>query len=331
MNKHARAWAGALALGAGLAAAGRALAQDASAWPQRPLRLIVGFVPGGGTDVSARILSARLSTVLGQQVVVENKPGASGLIAADYVAKADADGYTLLLANMQSTVAAPYVVQSNLDPIKDFTAVRYIGSVPNVLVVNPAKHPYTSVQNLVDDARAKPKQLLYASSGMGSPQHLSAARFSQIAGVTMEHVPYKGSGQAMTDLLGGSVDLNFDTLPGAINQIQAGKLRPLAVTSAERSKRLPDVPTLAESGIKGLDVVQWYAVLAPARLPQPVLDKLDRALAQTLADPEIQSKLAEQGMDLGGGPQTPAAFASYVRDEWSKYGKLTASLGLSKQ
>ncbi|MBO9329201.1 tripartite tricarboxylate transporter substrate binding protein [Achromobacter xylosoxidans] len=331
MNKHARAWAGALALGAGLAAAGPALAQDASAWPQRPLRLIVGFVPGGGTDVSARILSARLSTVLGQQVVVENKPGASGLIAADYVAKADADGYTLLLANMQSTVAAPYVVQSNLDPIKDFTAVRYIGSVPNVLVVNPAKHPYTSVQNLVDDARAKPKQLLYASSGMGSPQHLSAARFSQIAGVTMEHVPYKGSGQAMTDLLGGSVDLNFDTLPGAINQIQAGKLRPLAVTSAERSKRLPDVPTLAESGIKGLDVVQWYAVLAPARLPQPVLDKLDRALAQTLADPEIQSKLAEQGMDLGGGPQTPAAFASYVRDEWSKYGKLTASLGLSKQ
>lgn len=331
MNKHARAWAGALALGAGLAAAGPALAQDASAWPQRPLRLIVGFVPGGGTDVSARILSARLSTVLGQQVVVENKPGASGLIAADYVAKADADGYTLLLANMQSTVAAPYVVQSNLDPIKDFTAVRYIGSVPNVLVVNPAKHPYTSVQNLVDDARAKPKQLLYASSGMGSPQHLSAARFSQIAGVTMEHVPYKGSGQAMTDLLGGSVDLNFDTLPGAINQIQAGKLRPLAVTSAERSKRLPDVPTLAESGIKGLDVVQWYAVLAPARLPQPVLDKLDRALGQTLADPEIQSKLAEQGMDLGGGPQTPAAFASYVRDEWSKYGKLTASLGLSKQ
>ncbi|MGE8690460.1 MAG: Bug family tripartite tricarboxylate transporter substrate binding protein [Achromobacter sp.] len=331
MNKHARAWAGALALTAGLAAAGPALAQDASKWPERPLRLIVGFVPGGGTDVSARILSARLSTLLGQQVVVENKPGASGLIAADYVAKADPDGYTLLLANMQSTVAAPYVVQSNIDPIRDFTAVRYIGSVPNVLVVNPAKHGYATVQNLVDDARAKPKQLLYASSGMGSPQHLSAARFSQIAGVSMEHVPYKGSGQAMTDLLGGSVDMNFDTLPGAINQIQAGKLRPLAVTSPERSKRLPDVPTLAESGIKGLDIVQWYAVLAPAKLPKPVLAKLDHALGQTLADPEIAAKLADQGMELGGGPQNPAAFASYVRDEWSKYGKLTASLGLTKQ
>ena len=331
MNKHARAWAGALALTAGLAAAGPALAQDASKWPERPLRLIVGFVPGGGTDVSARILSARLSTLLGQQVVVENKPGASGLIAADYVAKADPDGYTLLLANMQSTVAAPYVVQSNIDPIRDFTAVRYIGSVPNVLVVNPAKHGYATVQNLVDDARAKPKQLLYASSGMGSPQHLSAARFSQIAGGSMEHVPYKGSGQAMTDLLGGSVDMNFDTLPGAINQIQAGKLRPLAVTSPERSKRLPDVPTLAESGIKGLDIVQWYAVLAPAKLPKPVLAKLDHALGQTLADPEIAAKLADQGMELGGGPQNPAAFASYVRDEWSKYGKLTASLGLTKQ
>ncbi|MGY6270227.1 tripartite tricarboxylate transporter substrate binding protein [Achromobacter denitrificans] len=331
MNMHARAWTGALALTASLAAASPALGQEASKWPERPVRLIVGFVPGGGTDVSARILSAKLSNLLGQQVVVENKPGASGLIAADYVAKADSDGYTLLLANMQSTVAAPYVVQSSVDPIKDFTAVRYIGSVPNVLVVNPSKHSYTTVQNLVDDARAKPKQLLYASSGMGSPQHLSAARFSQIAGVTMEHVPYKGSGQAMTDLLGGSVDMNFDTLPGAINQIQAGKLRPLAVTSAERSKRLPDVPTLAESGIKGLDIVQWYAVLAPAKLPKPILDKLDHALGQTLADPEIRSKLADQGMDLGGGPQNPAAFASYVRDEWSKYGKLTASLGLTKQ
>jgi tripartite-type tricarboxylate transporter receptor subunit TctC len=135
----------------------------------------------------------------------------------------------------------------------------------------------------------------------------------------------------MTDLLGGSVDMNFDTLPGAINQIQAGKLRPLAVTSTERSKRLPDVPTLAESGIKGLDIVQWYAVLAPAKLPKPVLDKLDQALSQTLADPEIKAKLADQGMELGGGPATPAAFASYVQDEWSKYGKLTASLGLTKQ
>ena len=330
MHTPARAWACALAITTLASFSGTALAQDASKWPERPIRLVVGFVPGGGTDVSARILSAKLSSVLDQQIVVENKPGASGLIASDYVAKADADGYTLLLANMQSTVAAPYVVQSNVDPIKDFTAVRYIGSVPNVLVINPTKHDYKTVQNLIDDARAHPKQLLYASSGQGSPQHLSAARFSQIAKVEMEHVPYKGSGQAMTDLLGGNVDMNFDTLPGAIGQVQAGKLRPLAVTSAQRSKRLPDVPTLAEAGIKGMDIVQWYAVLAPAQLPKPILDKLDKALSQTLSDPDIRAKLAEQGMDVGDGPNTPVAFASYVQDEWTKYGKITSSLGLSK-
>lgn len=331
MHTPARAWARALAITALASFSAAALAQDASKWPDRPVRLVVGFVPGGGTDVSARILSAKLSDVLGEQIVVENKPGASGLIASDYVAKADADGYTLLLANMQSTVAAPYVLQSNVDPIKDFTAVRYIGSVPNVLVVNPAKHDYKTVQNLVDDARAHPKQLLYASSGQGSPQHLSAARFSQIAQVEMEHVPYKGSGQAMTDLLGGSVDMNFDTLPGAIGQIKSGKLRPLAVTSAQRSKRLPDVPTLAETGVKGMDIVQWYAVLAPAQLPAPILDKLDQALSKTLADPDISAKLAEQGMNVGDGPATPEAFASYVQDEWAKYGKITSDLGLKKQ
>lgn len=331
MHTPARAWACALAFTTAATFGSTALAQDATKWPERPIRLVVGFVPGGGTDVSARILSAKLSETLGQQVVVENKPGASGLIASDHVAKADPDGYTLLLANMQSTVSAPYVIQSDLDPNRDFTAVRYIGSVPNVLVINPTKHKYTSVKDLIDDAKARPKELLYASSGQGSPQHLSAARFSQIADVEMEHVPYKGSGQAMTDLLGGNVDMNFDTLPGAIGQIQAEKLRPLAVTSAQRSKRLPDVPTLAEAGVPGMDIVQWYAVLAPAKLPKPILDKLDQALQTALADPEVSGKLGDQGMTLGDGPNDPAAFAAYMQDEWNKYGKITKDLGLTKQ
>lgn len=331
MHTPARAWACALAFTTAATFGSTALAQDATKWPERPIRLVVGFVPGGGTDVSARILSAKLSETLGQQVVVENKPGASGLIASDHVAKADPDGYTLLLANMQSTVSAPYVIQSDLDPNRDFTAVRYIGSVPNVLVINPTKHKYTSVKDLIDDAKARPKELLYASSGQGSPQHLSAARFSQIADVEMEHVPYKGSGQAMTDLLGGNVDMNFDTLPGAIGQIQAEKLRPLAVTSAQRSKRLPDVPTLAEAGVPGMDIVQWYAVLAPAKLPKPILDKLDQALQTALADPQVSGKLGDQGMTLGDGPNDPAAFAAYMQDEWNKYGKITKDLGLTKQ
>lgn len=303
----------------------------AAEYPDKPIRLIVGFVPGGGTDVSARIVAQRLSTLLKQQIVIENKPGASGLIAADMVAKSEPDGYTLLLANMQSTVAAPYVLPSSFDPIKDFTAVRYIGTVPNVLVVNPTKHDFKSVQDLVTAARKKPGALTYASSGLGSPQHLTAARFSQIEKVEMVHVPYKGSGQAVADLLGGQVDLNFDTLPGVIGQIQAGKLRPLAVTSPQRTPRLPDVPTLAEAGVKGVDVVQWYAVLAPGKLPAPVLHRLDEALAQTLKDPDVRAKLADQGMDVGGGPETPAAFHTYLEQEWAKYGKLTSSLGLTKE
>ncbi|AOB33427.1 ABC transporter substrate-binding protein [Bordetella sp. H567] len=303
----------------------------AAVYPDKPIRLIVGFVPGGGTDVSARIVAQHLSGLLKQQIVIENKPGASGLIAADMVAKAEPDGYTLLLANMQSTVAAPYVLPSSFDPIKDFTPVRYIGAVPNVLVVNPTRHDFKSVQDLIDAARKKPGGLTYASSGLGSPQHLTAARFSQIEKVEMVHVPYKGSGQAVADLLGGQVDLNFDTLPGVIGQIQAGKLRPLAVTSAERTPRLPDVPTLAEAGVKGVDIVQWYAVLAPGKLPAPILAQLDQALAQTLKDPGIRAKLADQGMDVGGGPDTPAAFHTYLEQEWVRYGKLTSSLGLTKE
>jgi len=324
-----RAWACTLAAVTLAAAGAPALSQEAN-WPQRPIRLVVGFVPGGGTDVSARIVSAKLSEVLNQQVVVENKPGASGLIAADYVAKADPDGYTLLLASMQTTVAAPQLMQSNIDSIKYFTPVRYIGSVPNVLVINPARRNYATVQDLVNDARARPRQLMYASSGLGGPQHLSAARFSQIVGVEMEHVPYKGSGQAMTDLLGGVVDMNFDTLPGAIGQIQSKKLRPLAVTSTQRSKRLPDVPTLEEAGIRGMDILQWYAVLAPAELPAPILHKLDQALSRTLSDTEVAGKLSDQGMDVGDGPDTPAAFASYLQAEWNKYARITQSLSLSK-
>lgn len=308
-----------------------AAASDAAAdYPSKPVRLVVGFVPGGGTDASARVVARYLSEELGRQIIVENKPGASGLIASDMVAKADPDGYTLLLANMQATVSAPYVLPASFDPVKDFAPVRYIGAVPNVLVVNPEKNDFASVRDLVGAVRKEPGRYTYASSGMGSPQHLSAAKFSQVQQLSMEHVPYKGSGQAIADLLGGQVDMNFDTLPGVIGQIQAGKLRPLAVTSAARNPRLPDVPTLAELGVEGVDVVQWYAVLAPDGVPEPVLAKLDAALSKVLADPEARARLAEQGLDVGGGPESPAAFRDYIASEWIKYGRLTASLGLKK-
>ncbi|RTZ45411.1 tripartite tricarboxylate transporter substrate binding protein [Candidimonas sp. SYP-B2681] len=299
-------------------------------FPSKPIRLVVGFVPGGGTDVSARIIAQHLSGVIGQQIVVENKPGASGLIAGEMVARAEPDGYTLLLANMQSTVSAPHLLPVSYDPVKGFTAVRYVGSVPNILVVNPQKNDVKSVQELIKLIQASPGKYTYASSGMGSPQHLSAARFSQITGTTMEHVPYKGSGQAMTDLLGGQVDMNFDTLPGAISQVKAGKLRPLAVTSAKRAASLPDVPTLAEAGVKGMDVEQWYAVLAPANIPPAVLAKLDQALKASLKDHDVAAKLADQGMAVGGGPDSPKAFQTFIQDEYAKYGRITADLGLKK-
>lgn len=313
-----------------LAQAGAVHAAD-EAFPNRPIRLVVGFVPGGGTDVSARIIAQRLSEVIGEQLVVENKPGASGLIAGEMVAKAAPDGYTLLLANMQSTVSAPHMLPVSYDPVNGYTAVRYIGSVPNILVVNPTKNDVKSLKELSDLVKASPGKYTYASSGMGSPQHLSAARFSQITGAEMEHIPYKGSGQAMTDLLGGQVDMNFDTLPGAIGQVRAGKLRPLAVTSAKRAASLPDVPTLAEAGVKGMDVEQWYAVLAPANVPPAVLAKLDQALNKTLKDPGVSSKLAEQGMVVGGGPDTPADFQTFIKSEYDKYGRITADLGLKKK
>ncbi len=318
-----------IALGA-LMLAPMGISHASDSFPSKPIRLVVGFVPGGGTDVSARIIAQNLSEVVGQQIIVENKPGASGLIAGEMVARAEPDGYTLLLANMQSTVSAPYLLPVSYDPVKGFTAVRYVGSVPNILVINPAKNDVKSVQELIGLVKANPGKYTYASSGMGSPQHLSAARFSQITGVTMEHIPYKGSGQAMTDLLGAQVDMNFDTLPGAIGQVKAGKLRPLALTSARRAASLPDVPTLAEAGIKGMDVEQWYAVLAPANVPPAVLAKLDQALKTSLKDPDVATKLANQGMVVGGGPDSPKDFQAFIQEEYAKYGRITADLGLKK-
>ena len=208
--------------------------------------------------------------------------------------------------------------------------MRYIGAVPNVLVVNPTKNDVTNVDQLLEKIRAEPGVFTYASSGMGGPQHLSAALFSKITDVEMEHVPYKGSGQATADLLGGQVDLNFDTLPGVIGQVTAGKLRALAVTGDTRAKRLPDVPTLAEAGIQGMNVEQWYAVLAPANIPPATLARLDQAIEASLKDPKVAASLAEQGLMLEGGPSNPKAFTEFLASEYAKYGVITSDLGITK-
>jgi tripartite-type tricarboxylate transporter receptor subunit TctC len=292
-------------------------------YPEKPVRLLVGFVPGGGTDTSARILSEQLSTELGQAVVVENRPGASGLIAADEVANSKPDGYTLLLANMQSTVSAPHFIKKNApEPLSKFSPVSFIGVVPNVLVISPEKHPFNNARELIDFASKNAGKLSYASSGLGGPQHLSAAQFAQTHHLTMTHVPYKGSGQAVTDLIGGLVDLNFDTLPGIISQVRAGKLKALAVTSSSRSAQLPDVPTIEEQGLPKINVAQWYGVLAPANVPAEIVKKIDSAISRSLENENVQKKLALQGLTIGDGPDSPESFKAMIAKEWVSYGDM---------
>ena len=297
------------------------------AWPTKPIRLLVGFAPGGGTDIVARALAPKLSELLGQQVLVENRAGASGTIAADAVAKAPADGYTLLAGHANSNAIAPHVfAKVPYDANTDFTPITYIGYVPNVLVVNPAV-PVKSVEELVALARSKPGTLTYASSGVGSTQHLAGALFTQITGTQMNHVPYKGSGAAIVDLLAGQVNTNFDTMPPVLEHIRAGKLRALAISTPQRLPQLADVPTFDEKGIKGFDVTNWYSVMGPKGLPRDIVERLDAALKKAMADPEIRGKLDPQGVQFGG-PQTPAAFADFIRAENAKYAKMVKELNV---
>jgi tripartite-type tricarboxylate transporter receptor subunit TctC len=303
-----------------------ALAQQ-QAWPARPIRLLVGFAPGGGTDIVARTLAPKLSELLGQQVIVENRAGAAGTIAADAVAKAAPDGYTLLAGHANSNAIAPHVLAKvPYDAITDFTPITYIGYVPNVLVVHPAV-PAKTVEELVALARAKPGVLTYASSGVGSTQHLAGALFNRIAGTQMNHVPYKGSGAAIVDLLAGQVDTNFDTMPPVLEHIRSGKLRALAISTPQRLAQLGDVPTFEEKGIKGFEVTNWYSVMGPKALPREIVAKLDEAMKKAMADPEIRAKLDPQGVQFGG-PQTPDAFAAFIRAENTKYAKLVKDLNV---
>lgn len=303
------------------------LSAAAQSWPTKPIRLLVGFAPGGGTDIVARALAGKLADTLGQQVVVENRAGAAGTIAADMVAKAPADGYTLLAGHANSNAIAPHVMaKTPFDPLNDFTPITYIGYVPNVLVVNPAL-PARSVEELVTLAKSKPGTLTYASSGVGSTQHLAGALFNQIAGTQMNHIPYKGSGQAVIDLIAGQVNANFDTMPPVLEHIRGGKLRALAVSTPQRLAALPGVPTFDEKGIKGFDVTNWYSVMGPKGLPREIVSKLDEAMRKAMNDPEVRSKLEPQGVQFGG-PQTPEAFRDFIRAENAKYARMVKELNV---
>lgn len=291
----------------------------AQAWPSKPITLVVPFPPGGSSDVLARAITTPLSQSLGQPVIVESKPGAGATVGADYVAKAKPDGYTLLMGAVHHTIATSVYRKLPYDFEKSFMPITTVALVPNVLVVN-AKSPATDVKGLIAQAKASRGKMTYGSNGNGTVQHLIGTQFSSIAGVELLHVPYKGSAPLTTDLLGGQVDMSFDTLTPLVQHIKAGKLRALAVTTAKRSSTLPDVPTLAESGIKDFNQGTWFGILAPAATPKDVVDKLNAEMTKIIQSPEFRKRMEEIGAEPVGN--TPAQMATQIRDDTAKYARL---------
>ncbi len=303
-----------------------AVAQDA--WPSRPVRIMVGASAGGGTDVIARMLGEKFAEAFKQPFVVENRPGASNTIAADLTAKAPADGYTLLVATNTGQAIAPHMLKLAYDPLKDLAPVGLVVVVPNVLVVGE-KVPAKDVKELVALAKSKPGEIRFASSGVGSTQHIAGEAFNLAAGIKTVHVPYKGSSQAHVDILGGNVEMMFDTTSSAMPQIKAGRFRPLAVTSPQRSAELPNVPTIAEAGYPSAEMTTWYGLFVTGGTPKPVIERLAAELKRALALPDVQARLK----GLGGEPGTLTVdeFAAMNRAEFERFGKLIKAAGIKAE
>src|SRR5258706_4723741 len=308
-----------------LAIAPFAYAQDD--YPNRTVRIIVPFAPGGSTDVVARILADKLGTELKQTFVVENRSGAGGNIGADAVAKASPDGYTLLMGTTGVLAINKYLYKEmSFDPERDLVPVSSASLISNIRVVNPQVLANT-VSELVAFARAKPGALTFASSGAGSSTHLSAELFKSMAGVDILHVPYKGSSQAITDLMGGQVTMLFDNAPSSIPFVEQGKLRALAVTSTKRLPNLPDVPTLDEAGVKGYESLSWSGIMAPAGTPKRVIDRLNASIEKILRDPDVKQRFASLGVEPVGGP--PEAFSRHIRAESEKWARVVKTANIT--
>ncbi|HUR90250.1 MAG TPA: tripartite tricarboxylate transporter substrate binding protein [Ramlibacter sp.] len=285
----------------------------AQSWPSKPVTLVVPYAPGGTNDIIARAVAVRMGASLGQPVLVVNKAGAGGNIGAQFVARAPADGHTVLVASSAILAISKWVYrQPGYDPDRDFAPVTLAGKVTNVLLVNPTV-PANSVRELVRYARNQPRELAYASMGSGTSGHLSGEMFQMLSGIELQHVPYRGSSQALTDLLGGYVDMMFDNLPTALPFVRSGKLKALAVTTAQRSPLLPDVPTLAESGVRGFEAYSWFGFVVPAATPQAILDRLNAEFVSALSDTAVHTELTRMGIILTPGSR--AEFARLIAEE----------------
>jgi len=311
-----------------LAAAGATSgAQAADAYPSRPIRLIVGYAPGGPVDTAARIYADYLGRTLHQAIVVDNRAGASGAIAADMTAKSPPDGYTLYFVASPTMTMTPVVQKSvNFNPTKDFTYIGLITDYTNVLVVNK-DFPAKNVGELVSYARKHPDDVSFGSAGIGASNHLSAELLAQMSGVKMLHVPYKGNAQSIIDVIGGQVMMMFDQVSTSINYIRAGKLRALAVTSLTRSPLLPQVPTVDESGARGYEDITFNGLMAPAGTPRDILRRLNEEVAKAVRVPQLHQRFIEQGVELAASP-SPEDFAAYVKAEFEKKAKLAREAGI---
>ena len=303
-----------------------AFSAQAADYPEKPIRLLVPAAPGGGADFVARILGVKLTEALGQTVVVENRAGASGTIAADNAAKSAADGYTLLMGQSTSVVIAPHLYKKlGYDTLRDLAPVTLVAQVPNILVVHPSV-PARTVSEFIALARAQPELLNYGSSGNGAPSHLAGEMFKSATGVKMVHVPYKGAGLAVNGLIAGEIQVMFAPIVAVLPQVKAGRLRALAVTSATRSAAAPELPTLAESGLPGYEISSWFGLFAPANTPAPVIERLYRETAKALQSPDVRERFAREGAEPVGS--SPADFTGYVRAEYAKYTRIVRDSGI---
>jgi tripartite-type tricarboxylate transporter receptor subunit TctC len=325
MPRHSRrAVCAAFALG--LLAAAPAFAQ--ASWPDKPMRIMVGASPGGGTDILARMLAEKFATDFKQSVVIENRPGASNTIAAEITARATPDGATLLLATNTAQAIAPHLLKLKFDPLKDLQPIGLVAVMPNVLVVS-ASSPYKSVRELTAAMAQQPGAMKYASSGIGSTQHIAGEAFTLVTGTKAVHIPYKGSAQAHVDIIGGDVTMMFDSTSSAMGQIKAGKFRPLAVMAEKRSSEMPDVPTMSELGIKGVDVATWYGLYVTAGTPRPAVDALTAELTKVLKLPDVQARIKGMGGEVGS--LSADGFADMNRSEFERFRKLVKDANIKAE